>query len=191
VVITLFGIGFSDNATLRQYTPTILWVVFFLIALLTMENIFRADQETGIMEQWLLSPLPLWWIISAKSLVLWIAACLPLLLIIPLCGLMLSLTFGQIGLLMLSIVVGSPALAWLGMVGAALTMALSRGGVFLGCILLPLYVPVLILGKSAVNAALFSEPIIFPLAMLGAISTLAITLAPYAGAMAVRAAMDA
>jgi heme exporter protein B len=190
VFVVLFGISAGDNTQLLQFSPVIIWISFLLTSLFTIENLFRSDQESGLLEQCLLGPTPLWWTLNAKSLALWVGSCLPLIMIIPLIGFMMQLNAEQIFYLTLSLLAGSPALAWLGTLGAALTIALSRGGVFLGLLLLPLYVPVLILGQSATSTVLSSEPPLFQIALLAAISVLAITLAPHGAAMAIRAAID-
>lgn len=191
IFISLFGIGLGfDTQQLVKVTPAIIWIAFLLTALFTIETMFRADQEEGVLEQMLLSPYPLWWLILAKSIAFWIASCLPLILMMPILGSIMQLSVIETGVLLLSLFVGSPALTFMGVLGAALTVAMPRSGVFLGLLLLPLYVPVLILGESAVVSLLSAEWPIFQIALLGSISTLAITLAPHGCASALKVAMD-
>lgn len=190
IIIALFGIGLgAEQALLVKISPAIIWITFLLTSLFTVESMMHRDQEEGILEQLVLSPYPLWWLILAKSLALWITACLPLLLTVPLLGLTLNLSSMEIGLLLLSLLIGSPALILLAMIGAAITIALPRSGVFLALLCLPLYIPLLILGQSSVIDPISSWPL-FQLLLLGAMSVLAITLAPHAIAGALKAAMD-
>jgi heme exporter protein B len=146
--------------------------------------------EQGSLEQLLLSPHPLWWLILSKSVALWVASSIPLILVMPLLGLAMHLSFLENSVLMLSVLVGSPALTLVGVIGAALTIALPRSGVFLGLLLLPLYIPILILGESAVVSLFSNEWPQFQLALLGAISIVALTFAPHAASAALKVAMD-
>ncbi len=138
----------------------------------------------------LLSPHPLWWLVFAKSVAIWIVSCLPLIVIIPLLGLFMQLNLFENSVLLVSVLIGSPAITLIGVIGAALTITLPRSGVFLGLLLLPLYIPILILGESAVVLLLSSQWPQFQLGMLGAISVLTITFAPFAAAAALKVAMD-
>ena len=191
MVISLFCIGLGyDSAQLKEISACVIWMVFLLTSLTTIETFMRKEQEEGLFEQWVLSPYPLWWLMSAKALAIWLLSCLPLLLITPLMGLAMQLSFVEIQALMMSLLLGSPALTWIGTAGAALTMALPRTGVFLSLLLLPLLVPILILGQSAVPATQLTPLPLFQFAFLAGISLLAITLAPHASAAAIKVAMD-
>lgn len=191
IFITLFGIGLgSTPKQLIQASPAIIWIGFLLISLFTIESLFRTEKEEGMLEQLILSPYPLWWMLTSKSLAIWVASCLPLIVVIPIISLLLQLTLVQMILLTLSLLIGSPALTFVGVVGAALTITLPRSGVFLGLLLLPLYVPILILGESAVVSLLSDNLPVFQFALLGAISVLAMTFAPHLAAGALKTSMD-
>lgn len=191
IFISLFGIGLGfDSKQLVQVSPAIIWVAFLLTSLFTIEAVLRKEEEEGILEQLVLSPYPLWWLILAKSWALWMISCLPLITVIPLLGLILQLSTSQILIIVISLLLGSPALTFVGVMGAALTITMSRSGVFLSLLLLPLYIPILILGESAVITLLSSEFPIFEISLLSAISILAITAAPHATAAALKIAME-
>lgn len=188
IFICLFAIALSFNSQqLAAIAPAMIWMAFLLTSLLTIESIFRVQKEQGMLAQLVLNPYPLWWLLLAKSLALWVACCLPLMLLIPFLSVSLNLSFLQMGHLGLSLLIGSPSLTLVGLLGATLTLGLPRAGIFLGLLLLPLYVPILILGESAAS----SEQLpLFQIALLGAISTLTMTLVPHATAAALRALMD-
>ncbi|MFI4938108.1 MAG: heme exporter protein CcmB [Candidatus Berkiellales bacterium] len=188
ILIALFGIGLGfDAVLLRQVSPAIVWIAFLITSLLTVETLFRREEEEGTLEQLLVSAQPLWWVTFAKSLALWVASCLPLILIMPFVGVALQLQMNEIVWLTLSVLIGSPALTFMGVLGAALTIAMPRSGVFLGLLLLPLYIPILILGISAVVSLLDASLPLFQISLLGAISILAITLVPHCAAAALKA----
>lgn len=191
IFISLFGIGIGfDTELVKKISPAILWIAFLITSLFTIEAIFRSDLEEGILEQLVLSPYPLWWLILAKSCAIWIVASLPLILLIPILGLSMQLAFSQSVVLLLSLLLGSPALTSIGIIGAALTIGLPRSGIFLGILLLPLYVPVLILGGSTIESMQSTGWPVFQLSLLAGISTLTLTLAPHAAAAALRVAME-
>lgn len=191
ILISLFGIALGfEGKELLKITPAILWVCFLLITLFSLENLFRHSYDEGTLEPLILSPYPLWWLLCAKSIALWLAACLPLILVLPLAGMLMQLSFQQIMLLSISLMLGSPAFIWLGMLGAALTLTMPRSGVFLGLLLLPLYIPLLILGESAALVEPLMQFPLFQLTLLAAISVISITLIPHATALALKVAMD-
>jgi len=184
IFISLFGIGLGFEKTqLAALAPMMIWIAFLLTSLFTIENLFRSDQEEGVLAQLILNPIPLWWSLLAKSLASWVATALPLVSVIPFVGMSLHLSFSEIGWLLLSILIGSPALIFIGTIGAILTITLPRSGVLLGILLLPLYVPILILGIP-------SQWPLFQLALLGALSIFAMTFAPFITAAALKAVMD-
>ena len=191
IVISLFciGLGFEIDL-LVKISPAVIWMVFLITSLSTIETLFRQEREEGILEHLLLSPVPLWWLLMAKSLVLWITSCLPLLIILPILGLFMQLSPQEISTLFFTLLLGSPALTWLGVLGASLTLSLNQSSIFLALLLLPLYVPLLILGESGVLNVMNSQSAVFQMALLGSISSLAITLAPHGAAAALKASMD-
>ena len=191
IFISLFGIGLGfDSSMLIMVAPAIIWIAFLLTSLFTIESIFRRELDSGLLEQLVLSPHPLWWLLLAKWLAIWTISCLPLIVLMPLLGLFMNLSLNENGILLLSVLTASPAITMMGMLGATLTLALPRSGVFLGILLLPLYIPVLILGESAVVLLMSGANPVFQMAVLGAISILTLTLIPHAGAFALKVAMD-
>ena len=131
VFISLFGIGLGfENQRLMAASPAIIWITFLFITLSTIDNLFRREQEEGTLSQLVLSPYPLWWLLLAKSVAFWLVACLPLILLTPVFGLIMQLSSQATLALFFSLLVGSPALALLGVVGATLTSAMPRSGVF-------------------------------------------------------------
>lgn len=181
VVLALFGIT-------GQVSPAIIWVTFLLTSLLSVDSLLRSEHEEGVLEQWVVSDYPLWWLLISKSWALWLASCLPLITLTPLAGLFLHLSSHDILVLMVTLLLGSPALSFIGLLGACLTVALPRAGLLLALLLLPLYLPVLILGESALLQQ--NGWPVFQMLMLLAFSILSITLAPHAASLALKASMD-
>ncbi|APE31308.1 heme exporter protein CcmB [Halomonas aestuarii] len=191
LVITLFPIGISpDPALLATIAPGLLWVAALLAALLSLDSLFRSDYDDGSLEQLLLSPQPLPALALAKVAVHWLLTGLPLSLMAPVLGIMLSLPAGSYAVLALSLALGSASLSLIGAIGAALTVGLSRGGVLLSLLVLPLYIPVLIFGAGAVQAAIVGEGVAAHLAILGALLAVALILAPWAIAASLRISIN-
>lgn len=191
LVITLFPIGISpDPALLAAIAPGLLWVAALLAALLSLDSLFRADYDDGSLEQLLLTPQPLALLALAKVAVHWLLTGLPLALMAPVLGIMLSLPAGSYGVLAISLALGSASLSLIGAIGAALTVGLSRGGVLLSLLVLPLYIPVLIFGVGAVQAAILGDGVLAHLAILGALLALALSLAPLAIAASLRISIN-
>jgi heme exporter protein B len=184
-----FGVG-PEPALLARIAAGLLWTMALFAALLSLDRLFQQELEDGGLEQLALSPLPLEWSFLAKALAHWLATGLPLLLAAPLLGLLLRLETPAIPVLMLALGLGGPALTLVGAVGAALTLGARRGAVLLPLLVLPLYVPILIFGVAAVDAAssgLAAKP---HLMLLGAYLLAALPLAPWAGAAALRLALE-
>ena len=191
IVITLFPIGISpDPQLLAAIAPGLLWVAALLAALLSLDSLFRADYDDGSLEQLLLTPQPLAVLALAKVAVHWLLTGLPLALMAPLLGVMLALPAGSYGVLAVSLALGSASLSLIGAIGAALTVGLCRGGVLLSLLVLPLYIPVLIFGAGAVQAAIFGDGVMAHLAILGALLAIALILAPLAIAASLRISIN-
>lgn len=190
IVVTLFplGIGPEPN-TLREIAPGVIWAAALLASLLAQDSIFRSDFEDGSLEQILLSPAPLMGLISAKVLAHWMVTGLPLILMSPVLGIMMDLSFDAIGALMITLALGTPILSLLGAIGAALVVNLSRGGILLSLVVLPLCVPVLIFATVAVTVAGSGLSAAGQYSLLGAGLALAVTLAPLAVATGLRVAV--
>jgi heme exporter protein B len=191
IVITFIPLGISpEGSTLAQLAPGMLWVVALLASLLSLDSLFRSDLEDGTLEQLVVSPQPLAWIVLAKVLAHWLMTGLPLSLLAPLLGIMLALPGEGYLPLVMSLLLGSGSLSLLGAIGAALTVALRKGGLLLSLIVMPLYVPVLIFGSGAVRNAVDGFPFVAPLAVLGALFCIALVLAPWAAAGALRISIN-
>ncbi len=191
MVITMVPLGISpEKAVLAMLAPGMLWVVALLATLLSLDGLFRSDFEDGTLEQLLIAPQPLYFQVLAKVLVHWLTSGLPLTLMAPLLGVMLSLPDEGYGVLVLSLLLGTASLSLIGSIGAALTVALRKGGLLLSLIILPLYVPVLIFGASAVTSVVEGFPATGQLAILGAFLAGSIVLAPLAAAGALRISVN-
>lgn len=191
VVVTLFPLGTRpEPELLATMAPAVLWVAALLATLLGLERLFRADHDDGSLEQLLLSPAPLALLTFSKVLAHWLLTGLPLVMLSPMLAIMLGLPMSSIGTVVLSLLLGTPILSLLGSIGAALTVGIRRGGALLALLLLPLYVPTLILGASAVAAVRDGLPADGQLYLLGALLSGALVLAPLASALALRIASE-
>jgi len=187
IVVSLFPLAISPNPkTLQLIGPGVIWVAALLATLLSLDRLFLSDYQDGSLEQLLLSPHPLTVLVSVKVLTHWLLTGLPLIILSPLLGMMLGMPSSAIVALMLSLLIGTPLLSFVGAIGSALTVGLRGGGVLLTLLVLPLYIPVLIFGSSAVVAAMSGLPYVGHLASLGAFLAMAVTLAPLATAAALR-----
>lgn len=191
LVCTLFPLGIGPDPTrLAAIAPGVLWVVALLSCLLASDGVFRADYDDGSLEQMLASPASLYLLALAKSAAHWLATGLPLALLAPLLALLLQLPGAAMPALVASLLLGSAVLSLIGAIGAALTVGLRRGGLLLSLIVLPLYIPVLIFGAGAVQAAAEGFDYGGQLALLGAFLALALPLAPFAVAAGLRISVD-
>ncbi len=187
MVVTLFPLGVSPAADfLSELAPGVLWVSALLAALLSLDNLFKADFEDGTLEQLMLSSESTYMIALAKALAHWLTTGLPLTIIAPLLAVMLFLPTQAIPTLVLSLLIGTPALSLIGAIASALTVGLKKGGVLISLLVIPLYIPVLIFGASAVQGATQNLPVTAYLAILGAILALSLVLAPFAIAASLR-----
>jgi heme exporter protein B len=189
IVITPLGLG-PDLNLLARIAPGMLWVALLLAALLSADRIFHNDYEDGALDVLTTGPLPLPLVAAIKSLAHWLTTGVPLALLVPLLGLLLNLPLAASPLLVLAMVVGTPAVSFIAAIGASLTLGLRRSGLLLALLVLPLYVPVLIFGVAMASAAITgpASPC-SPLLMLCALSLAAIVLAPIAAAAALRTAL--
>ena len=181
IVVTLFPLGVSPDKTfLSQLAPGVVWVTALLAALISMESIFRQDFDDGSVEQLFLSQHPPTVLILGKVIAHWLITGLPMLVIVPVMALLLYIPQQALPTLFLTILIGTPILSLIGAIGVALTAGLRGGGVLLGLLVLPLYIPVLIFASGAVSAAIEGLSYSGHLAMLGAGLILALVLAPLA-----------
>lgn len=181
IVIALFPLAVGpESQLLKELSPGLIWVAALLAVLLSLDGLFRSDFEDGSLEQWVLSPHPLFVLVLAKVMVHWVFTGLALIVLSPVLALMLGLPVQCLGVLLLSLLLGTPVLSLLGAVGAALTVGLKRGGLLLALLILPLYIPVLILGSGALQASLHGMPSAGQLLWLGSLMVLSLTFSPFA-----------
>ncbi len=191
IVVSLFPLGIGpEPETLRLIAPGIVWVGALLASMLALEQIFSADHRDGSLEQMLLTPQPVALLVIGKVLAHWLVSGIPLVLMSPLLGLQYNLAWDALGILIVSLLLGTPALSLIGAIGAALTLGLRSGGVLLALLVLPLYIPVLIFGAGAVEATASGLGGEAHLSMLAAILVASLVLAPLATAAALRVAED-
>ena len=191
MVCTLFPLGVGpEREQLAALAPGVIWVVALLASMRATDSLFRGDHDDATLEQLLLSPVPLYPLVLAKTLTHWMLSGLPLSLLSPLLGMLLQLPPAGYGVLMLSLLLGSVVLSMIGAIGAALTVGLRRGGLLLSLIVLPLYIPVLIFGSAAVSNAVEGLSYQAPLAILAALLMAALALAPLAIGGALRISVD-
>ena len=191
IAVTLFPLGGGvDDAFLSTIAPGVIWVTALLAVMLSLDSLFRADYEDGNLEQLLMSPQPLFFLVLAKVFSHWLMACLPIIVLAPVLALMLKLPTEGIPALVISLVVGTPILTLVGAIGMALIVGLSRSGLLLAVLILPLYVPVLIFGTGVVEAAINNMAYSGLLALLGAMLALAISLSPLAIIAALRISVN-
>lgn len=191
LVVTLFPLGVSpEPSVLKTMAPGVIWIAVLLAGLFSLEGLFRSDFEDGTLEQMVLSPFPLAWMVLAKVLAHWIVTALPMLLLAPLLGLFLALPLEGIRVLEWTLLAGTPFLSLVGSVGVALTVGLRRGGMLLTLIVMPLYVPLLIFATQAVTSAVAGLPYDGALDFLMALFFLSLTLAPFATASALRISLS-
>jgi heme exporter protein B len=192
IVVTLvpFGIG-PDLALLGRIGPAILWLGALLANLLALDRLIATDHEDGSLDLILTARVPLELALVAKALAHWLTTGLPLVIAAPLLGLLLNLGPGATGAVALTLLAGTPALTFIGLIGAALTVALRRGGLLLAILVLPLTVPVLIFGVAATNAAIVGPmPFGTPFGILCALTLISLVIGPFAAAVALRQGLE-
>jgi heme exporter protein B len=192
IVVTLmpFAIG-PDLALLARIGPAILWLGALLASLLALDRLISADHDDGSLDLILMAPVPLELAVAVKALAHWLTTGLPLIAAAPLLGLLLNLDPKATGAVALTLLAGTPALTFIGLIGAALTVALRRGGLLLAVLILPLTVPVLIFGVAASNAAIVGPvPFGTPFSILCALTLMSVVLGPFAAAAALRQGME-
>jgi heme exporter protein B len=191
IVVSLFPLGVGPQfELLRRIGPGVVWVAALLASMLALSRLFADDHADGTLEQMLLSPMPLALLVLAKTAAHWICSGLLLALISPLLALQFDLGAQAAGVLLLSLLLGTPLLSLLGAIGAALTVGLRSAGVLLSLLVLPLAVPVLIFGAGAVEASQAGLGVGAHFSLLGAMLLAALVLAPLAAAAALRIALE-
>ena len=185
-VLVPLGVG-PDGALLSKIAPGIIWVGALLACLLSLDRMFALDFEDGSLDLMAVSPLPLEGVAAMKALAHWLVTGLPLVVISPVLGLLLSLAPVGYVWLVVSLALGSPALSLIGAFGAALTVGLKRGGLILSLIVLPMYFPTLVFGAEVVRRGAMGADAMVPLLLVAAISLGSAAVLPFACAAALRA----
>jgi heme exporter protein B len=183
------GIGPEPNQ-LRAMAAGVVWIAAALAALLSLPRLFAADHADGTLEQMLVAPQPLALVVLAKIAAHWLTTGLPLAVAAPLIGLQYDLPGDALGLLLASLLIGTPVLSLLGAAGAALTLGVRGGGALLGLLVLPLFVPVLVFGAGAVTSSLIGINPSAHLSLLGAFLAVSSLVGPWAACAALRVALD-
>ena len=181
VVLVPFGVG-PEMGLLSKIAPGILWVGALLACLLSLDRIFALDFEDGTLDLLATAPLPLEAVVSVKSLAHWITTGLPLVLAAPVLGVLLGLQSDAFYWIVLSLLLGTPALSVIGTFGAALTVGVKRGGLLLSLLVLPLYVPTLIFGAELARRGIAGMDVGTPMSLLLGITFACIALLPFASA---------
>lgn len=189
VVLFPFGIG-PESGILERVSAGVLWVTALLASLLSLDRLFQADYEDGSLELLVLTPTPLEVVAAAKVAAHWLTTGLPLLIAAPVLAVLLHMNADGFATLMLTMLVGTPILSLIGGIGAALVLGARRGGVLLSLLILPLYVPVLIFGVGAIDAAVQGRSAEPHLLILAGLLAAALPLSPWAMAAALRQALE-
>ena len=187
MVATLFPLSVGPSIEQLELSgPGVLWVAALLAMLLSLNSLFLTDHEDGSLEQMLVSPLPLSALALGKTIAHWLTSGLPLVLVSPLLAMTFRMPVSVTSVLMLTLLLGTVSLSLLGSIGAALTVGLQRSTALLSLLILPLAMPVLIFGARTVSLAAAGEGVAGGLYFLAAYAVLALSLAPFAAAAALR-----
>lgn len=191
MVITLFPLGVDPSADfLAPAAGGIIWCATALSVLMAVEGMYKEDYNDGSLEQWLASGLSVTLLVFLKVLAQWLIVVVPLMIVLPILAQMLFLPMSVLGVVMLSILLGTPALFFIGSIGAALTVSLRRGAVLMLLLILPLYIPVIVFATGAIRAAQLEMAYSGQLAILAAISLVALALSPVMAAISIRASVN-
>ncbi|MDW9639263.1 heme exporter protein CcmB [Sinorhizobium meliloti] len=190
VAVIPFGVG-PDLNLLARIGPAILWIGALLASLLGLDRLFQAEREDGSLDLIMMQETPLLLAVLVKCAAHWTATGLPLVIASPFLGLFMNMDEGAIGATMVTLLAGTPAITFIGAVGAAVAVALPRGGLLVSILVLPLAIPVLIFGVSAVYAAIEDPaPFLPPFMILMAITLFFAVIGPVAAAAALRHSAD-
>ncbi|MBI4195260.1 MAG: heme exporter protein CcmB [Betaproteobacteria bacterium] len=191
IVASLFPLGVGPEPNLlRTIAPGVIWVAALLASMLALGRMFASDYADGTLEQMLLASAPLGWIVVGKAIAHWLVSGLPLVVLAPVLALQFDLATDALVVMMVSLVLGTPSLTLIGAIGAALTLGVRGSGVLTSLLVLPLYVPVLIMGTGAVDAAAGGVTVQAHLLLLAAFLVFAGAFAPWAAAAALRISLD-
>jgi heme exporter protein B len=191
IVVSLFPLAVGpESALLKRIAPGVVWVASLLAVLLTLPRLFASDYQDGTLEQLLLSPFPLAVICAGKVFAHWLTTGLPLAILAPVLGLQYGLAGDELGILVASLMLGTPVLSMLGAIGAALTLGVRGGSILMALLVLPLFVPVIIFGAGAVEQSMAAMDSSANLSLLGACLLAGAVFTPIATATALRISLD-
>jgi len=191
MVVSLFPLGVGpEPQLLRTMAPGVLWVAAMLASMLSLPRLFADDHSDGTLEQMLLSTHSLAWLVLGKTLAHWVGSGLPLVLLSPVLALQFDLSASATGVLVLSLLLGTPILSLMGAIGAALTVGLRGASVLLSLLVLPLTIPVLIFGAGAVEAHNAGLGVSGHFSLLGALLIVTLMAAPWTAAAALRISLE-
>lgn len=185
VVMVPFAVG-ANSELLSRIAPGVLWIGALLACLLSLDRLLALDFEDGTLDLLATAPLPVEAALSIKALAHWITTGLPLVFAAPVLGVLMNLPLQGYGWLVLSLLLGTPALSVIGIFGAALTVGIKRGGLLLSLLVLPLYVPTLIFGAEAARRGATGADVLTPLLLMAGISAATVALMPFASAAVLR-----
>ena len=191
LVVILFPLAVGpEQAILGRIGSGVIWVAALLSAMLSMDRLFQQDYEDGSLDLLVLSPIAVELLVLAKTLAHWMSTGLPLIIVSPLLGVLMNVSSAGYATMILSLALGTPIFSLVGAIGAALSLGARRGGVLISLLILPLLIPVLVFGVSAVETALTDLPTRSELMILGAMLLVALALVPHATAAALRQALE-
>lgn len=187
VVVTLFPLGVSPAPQLLQEIGVgVIWIAAILSIMMSVDGLFKQEYLDGTLESWLTSSIPMSWLILAKLVATWLISCLVLIVMTPLLAMLMSVPSEVVGSLVISLLIGTPTLLFVGAIGNALTVSLNQAGVLLSLLILPLYIPVLIFATSMLEAAKFNADVSGHIAILLSMLLMSCLLAPFAIAAALK-----
>ncbi len=191
IVVSLFPLGVGPEMNiLRAIAPGVLWVAALLASMLSLGRLFSIDYMDGTLEQLLIAPSPLFLLVLGKMISHWLVSGLPLVLMAPILGIQYDLSMEALGVLTLSLLIGTPILSLIGAIGAALTLGVRGGGVLVSLLVLPLYIPILIFGAGAVEASAAGLGYDAHFSLLGAFLLISLVFSPWAAAASLRISME-
>jgi heme exporter protein B len=191
IVVSLFPLGIGPSPQLlARIAPGVIWIAALLATVISLDSLFRSDFEDGTLEQFVISGHPLTLVSLAKIVAHWLVAGLPIVLLSPLLSIWMNLPTEVMGVMALTLVLGTPILSLIGSIGVGLTVSLKRGGQLLSLLVFPLYVPILIIATGAVMAAADGLPYTQFLGLLLAGLITSVTLAPFAAAAALKISLS-
>jgi len=191
LVLILFPLGISaDSQLLKEVGAGIIWIVSLLATLITLNELFSRDFNDGTLEQYVISGYSLEVFLTIKIVTRWLTTALPLVLASPFVGAVFNMPSNAIFILFISLILGTPIFYFIGAIGSSLTVGLKRGGLLLPSIVMPLYIPTIVFGSSAVHAAVYNNSYNGQLAILGAMLILSVAIAPLAVAASIRTSME-